>query len=89
MMKLPDYNKFIAWAQEKPEVRSVKIETESFYAKEVNVWVYDYSLEVGQHVTSVEEIDLENEFKHKELAEYERLKAKYEKKSGEDVGTNA
>ncbi|MGA4519287.1 hypothetical protein ACPA0F_18675 [Solibacillus silvestris] len=40
--------------------RSVKIELGNIYDNEnVSVWVYDYDLQIGQLVSSVDEIDLE------------------------------
>jgi hypothetical protein len=78
-MRLPDYNKFIAWAREKPETRNVEIKTNG---KRISVWVSQDD-EDGSHfsgyVNTVEEIDkLKEEKRRRELAEYERLKAKFE-----------
>lgn len=40
--------------------RSVKIEIGSLYGQDdISVWVYDYDLQIGQLVTAVEEINLE------------------------------
>ena len=49
---------FRQWQQEGN--RSVKIEMGSFNnRKTLDVWVYDYDLNMGQHVNSVDEIDIE------------------------------
>lgn len=81
---MPDYNKFIEWAQQKSGARAVKIETNG---KQISVWVSqdneDGSCFSG-FVQSVEEIDeLEARKRRRELAEYERLKAKFETPKGE------
>jgi hypothetical protein len=70
-----DLNKFYAWQQEKPETRSMRIEADPF--KDVTIWVYDYKLQVGQLVQSVDEIDLEGAKEAKERAQFEALKAKF------------
>ena len=73
-----DLNQFYKWQQEK-ERRSVDITIgEPSDHGYIKIWVYDFSLSVGQHVTSVDEIDLEKEKEHEEKEEYERLKRKFE-----------
>ncbi len=70
----------MAWQAEK-ESRSVEVKVEGpRYGGEriVNVWVYDFDLGTGQHVTCAEEIDLEATKDERERREYERLKAKFE-----------
>jgi len=54
--------------------RSVKIEMGRFDNPEYfTVWVYDYDLQVGQYVTSVEEIDLISKAEKDAVEQYERL----------------
>ena len=73
-----DLNQFYAWQQEKPETRSMRIEADPFKSQDIKVWVYDYGLQAGQFVQSVDEIDLEGKKEAEERAEYEALRAKYE-----------
>lgn len=73
-----DLNQFYEWQQEKPETRSINIEANKF--KGLTIWAYDYSLMVGQLVTSAEEIDLEAAKEAKERAQFEALKAKFERR---------
>lgn len=54
--------------------RSVKIEMGTVDNPEhFTVWVYDYDLQVGQYVTSVEEIDLIRKAEKDAVEQYERL----------------
>jgi len=57
-----DLNPFQEWVRESG-CRTVTIElgdaTTSDYVK---IWVYDYNMGVGQHVTSVDEIDLDAQY---------------------------
>lgn len=76
-----DMNSFVLWQAEKPESRSVEIKVDPTrwgQANNIKVWVYDYDLQQGQHVTCVEDIDLEGEVKKAELRKLAELKAKYE-----------
>ena len=76
-----DLNSFIMWQGEK-STRSVTIRVgDTPGTTTINVFVYDYDLHTGQHVSSVEEIDLMGEKEHQERAEYEALKKKYEGES--------
>lgn len=70
-----DLNPFIEWQAEKKESRSVDIKVGK---DRVSVWAYDHVLMEGQHVKSVDEIDLEGKKAENEKAQLERLKAKYE-----------
>ena len=71
-------NQFYQWQQEK-EGRSVTIKIgECLEPNKLKVWVYDYKLGAGQHVTSLDEIDLEAAKEKRERAELERLRSKYE-----------
>jgi len=73
-----DLNQFYQWQQEEKS-RTVTIKIGEFGEPEkLKVWVYDYKLDAGQHVTSVDEIDLEAEKERRERAEFERLRSKYE-----------
>jgi hypothetical protein len=57
-----DLNQFSRWAAEKPR-RSVTIEIGDPCNNEyLNIYAYDYDLSTGQHVTSVEEIDLDAKY---------------------------
>ena len=83
-----DLNKFIEWAKEK-DTRRVSIEIGEYVYNPANyrwgikhdikIWVYDTDLREGQHVTSVDEINLEDKKERREKEQYERLKAKFEK----------
>jgi len=69
-----DISKLIKW--QKHGNRGVKIEIEH---NNTSIWVYDYDLIEGKHLSSVdEEIDLQNIKEDGEKSELERLKAKYE-----------
>lgn len=78
-----DLNKFIEWAEEK-STRSVSIEIGNDVYNPANdrwgikIWVYDTDICEGQHVMSVDEINLEGEKERQERELYERLKAKFE-----------
>ncbi len=70
-----DLNTFLKWQEEKPDSRSVEIKLNR---GAVTIWVWDYDIMMGQHVTSVDEIDLDGTAERREKAELERLKKKYE-----------
>jgi hypothetical protein len=75
-----DCNAFIAWAREKPITRNVEIKTNG---KQISIWVSQDD-EDGSHlsgyVNTIEEIsELKERKRRRELAEYERLKAKFER----------
>lgn len=76
-----DFTPFVRWVMEKPESRLARIEFDPSRRhqtlEDLKVWVYDYGLQLGQHVETVEEIDLEVCCARRELMEYERLRAKY------------
>lgn len=77
-----DLNQFVDWVKEKPR-RQVTIELNPVNQEEFfNIWVYDYDLMQGQRVESVSEIDLEARKAEQEMAEYERLKAKFDPELG-------
>jgi hypothetical protein len=75
---MSDLNQFREWVKAKPE-RAVKIDLgepgDNTYEK---IWVFDYSLMAGQHVSNIDEIDLEKVKQEGDLAQLEALKAKYE-----------
>lgn len=76
-----DLNQFLEW-QRAEKGRTVSIELgHPRNQKHIKVWAYDYDLATGQHVQSVDEIDLEAEKGKEEKAQYERLKKKFDKKS--------
>lgn len=74
---MPDLNQFAEWQKENKS-RSVEIKIN---ARETRIWAYDSSMEVGQFVQSVGEIDLAARKEQKERAEFERLRAKFEQKN--------
>ena len=72
--------KFREWA--KGGRRSVDIKIEYDWelgptAVTTSIWVYDFDLEIGQHVTAPEDIDLEAIKAKREREQYEKLKAKF------------
>lgn len=80
-----DLNKFIEWVEEK-STRSVSIEIgEGVYNPANNdwgikIWAYDAAIREGQHVISVDDIDLEAQKERFEREQYEKLKRKFEGK---------
>lgn len=73
-----DLNQFMQW-QKEGKRRSVSIELgEPMNRDSMSIWVYDYDLSVGQHVTSVDEIDLERIKEEEDFAQYFKLKKKFE-----------
>ena len=70
-------HRLIEWQNEKPKSRYVTIEA-SPLKQPYQIWVYDSDLQVGQFVTCVEEINLEERREKKERAEYERLRKRFE-----------
>lgn len=78
-----DLNQFLEWQrQDKNRVVTIEIGVRS-NSEEIHVWVYDYKLQVGQIVKSVDEIDLEAEKAKEEKAVFERLKKKFEDKKSD------
>lgn len=74
-----DLNQFLEWQKEGKD-RTVTIEIGSrSNSEKIHVHAYDYKLQVGQAVKSVDEIDLEAEKTKREKAEYERLRRKFDK----------
>ena len=77
-------NEFIPWQAEKSSRRvSIKIDSPLVTADReqvIDIYVYDYVMQVGQSVTSVSEIDLEGKKRSAELKELDRLREKYEAK---------
>lgn len=57
-MNASDLQPFFDWAAAKAN-RSVDIKTKRHAPRELEVWVYDYDLMVGQFVTSIDDINLE------------------------------
>jgi hypothetical protein len=84
---LLDLNKFIDWVREK-STRRVSIEIgkdvynpaskELPIKRGISIWAYDSAIGEGQHVMSVDEINLEGKKERQEKEQYERLKAKFE-----------
>lgn len=72
-----DLSAFVAWRNEAPERRYVSVKLEPGMT-EVRAWVYDSVLQVGDFVTCVEEINLEQKKEDRDRAEYLRLKQKFE-----------
>jgi hypothetical protein len=72
---MTDLNKFREWQREKPR-RHVNIKIgDPSNPDEIEIWCYDYNLQVGQHVQDVSEIDLEAEY----MKDMERTKRKVDK----------
>lgn len=76
---MSDLNKFIEWSRNNPRC-SVNIEIggqkKEDTGKVKKIWVYNFALETGQHVSSVEEIDIETEYK-KDMERKKREVDKY------------
>jgi len=75
-----EYDKMLEWVKEGGGNRTISIEIgrigdDSFLRK----WAYDFSLNVGQHFNSIDDVDLEKVKEVKEQKEYIRLKQKFEK----------
>ena len=72
-------DKFKEWVKDGEGRRSVTINIGGPSNPDYfNIFAYDYSLCVGQHVKSVEEINLTAEKEKRDREEFERLKAKYQ-----------
>ena len=72
--------KFREWVKDGRRCVDIKIESDREFAPETTkttIFVFDYDLEVGQHVTCPEEIDLEGVKAQREREQYEKLKAKF------------
>ena len=82
---MTDLNQFAEW-QKGNKSRFIEIKIN---ARETRIWAYDSSMEVGQFVQSVEEIDLAARKEQKERAEFERLRAKFEQKESLCVNTDS
>lgn len=73
-----DLNKFVEWQKEHKNC-SVSLEIgKEPRTNEIKIWVYDYDLMVGQHVTSVDEINLQSKKDNEDREIYEELKKKFE-----------
>ena len=72
-----DFSAFVAWRNEAPDRRYVSVKLEPG-TKEVRVWVYDSVLQIGEYVTCVEEINLEQKKEDRDRAEFLKLKQKFE-----------
>jgi len=70
-----ELNQFIDWQKEQPKSRHVDIKITPW---ETKIWAYDEKLQVGQHVKSVDEIDLESKKEQEDKAKYEALKKIFE-----------
>lgn len=78
-----DLNKFQEWVKEGKGRRHASITMgEPGDSNHIRIFVYDYSLQDGQSVNSVEEINIEAKLQNEELETYKRLKAKYEVQEG-------
>jgi hypothetical protein len=72
-----DLTPFIEWANQVP-TRTIDININKLTSPGIRIWAYDYKLEVGQTVQSVEEIDLEGVAMEEKRKKYERLKQQFE-----------
>lgn len=65
---MADLNKFVEWSKNNPGCK-VEIEIGGFLEENAGVvneaWVYSSKMYVGQYVSSVDEIDLEAEYRKK------------------------
>ncbi|MDI9475819.1 MAG: hypothetical protein QM295_03165 [Bacillota bacterium] len=80
---MADLNKFIEWSKNNPGCK-VKIEIGGYRENEtgrVEIWVYDSGLGTGQFVSSVDEIDVESEYKRK-MEQKKREVEEYFQKEG-------
>lgn len=71
-----DLNSFIDWQAEDVKNRLVHptIEGNKEGEQIIKVWVYDYKLQTGQFVKSVEEIDLVKQKRRDDKRKFEELK---------------
>lgn len=76
-----DLNQFAKWQSEGKD-RSVTIELTKNVEKGCKIWAYDYKLQIGQHVQSVDEIDLEGQKEREEKGKYIALRKKYGENNG-------
>jgi len=75
MMRI-DIEAFEKWVMEPGHRRAVKIEIGSVSDPEYRrIWVYDFDLSAGQHVTSVEEINLVEAMRQEIEQRVERARA--------------
>jgi hypothetical protein len=72
-----DFSAFVAWRNEAPDRRYVSVKLEPG-TTEVRVWVYDSVLQIGDFVTCVEEINLEQKKEDRDREEFLKLKQKFE-----------
>jgi hypothetical protein len=72
-----DFSAFVAWRNEAPDRRYVSVGLRPG-TKEVRAWVYDSVLQVGDFVTCVEEINLEQMKEDRDREEFLKLKQKFE-----------
>jgi hypothetical protein len=75
-----DLQAFARWQAEDPGNRSVSIQISPFDWNN-NIWVFDYALDVGQHVTDVSQIDLQAEKEKKDRELLAQLQATYGQKN--------
>jgi hypothetical protein len=71
-----DIASFVEWATEEGKSRTFKLEVENarWSKAEARIWVYDYDLMEGQHVTCVEDINLEEAKRQKALRTLEEAR---------------
>ena len=71
-----DIASFVEWATEEGKSRTFKLEVENtrWSKAEARIWVYDYDLCEGQHVDSVEEINLDEVARKNALRDIERAR---------------
>ena len=67
----------IDWQRAVPEDRHVQFELGGAKSKIIEAFVYSYKLGVGQYITDISQIDLEEKHREKERKTYEELKVKY------------
>lgn len=74
MDKLDQFKKWFNDGNRAVDIRMNTVVGEKIFS----IWVYDYDLQVGQHVNDVSDINLKGEVEKQEYEEYLRLRAKYE-----------
>lgn len=84
-MEAAYFKKLQAWQAEKSESRSITIEIrpDTHYCESARVWCYDSALQEGEFVHEPNMPNLEAKAEKAARAEYDRLKAMFEKEGGE------
>ncbi|MFW6028708.1 MAG: hypothetical protein ACOCRO_00495 [Halanaerobiales bacterium] len=76
MTKIESLGDLRDWVKEEGYRRSAEIEIDIRYGYEENIWVYDYDLEIGQHIDIPGEITLYENAKETVEKEIKNLQKK-------------